>query len=270
MGIKFIKRLSTTTCPNFWLYERRIFYKACSKTKATVKDCIKGILFTIFIPIGVAVFIYLFPAAEPVFNGGGLMQEWIVAIVGIALFIAFVFGVFMKNLILAPFNQDRSLNEELNEKEQRIRLLEVERIPHIEVKALVGKPQSYDRSELTTWAELEIRNTSSSIDLTEVSVKIIEATFVYEDQDGKGKGTGTYQLHRGYPNWSPSNVYWSGRTGQPDQFRRPINRLEKQYATIAYHHKLGNALAPYNILTKPNVLESKILVEISSPIWLRG
>ncbi len=250
--------------PEFLRYEGRLFGKAIRQTWATTNQHLVAIYFTIGIPIAVALFAYFVPAFDTVFSGGGLMQEWIVALAGIILFLVFFLSVFTKNLILAPSTEERELQNNLIEKGDRIKVLEDANIPKFDVRPRTDKRTSYEQTELTSWAELEIRNTSPSVDLADVNVKIVELVRVYEKQNEKGIGIGEYHLHEPYPNWSPANVYWSGRTGTPHQFSRPINPGELQYATIAFHHKNGAGLGVFNNLNHTPLLECRIVVELSS------
>lgn len=133
----------------------------------------------------------------------------------------------------------------------------------VEVRPTTGKPTNYERNELTAWADLVIKNTSPSS--ADMSVKIVEVVQVYEKENEQGKGTGIYHLFEPSPKWSPASVYWSGRTGTPRQFVRTVQPNESQYATIAFHHRNMSGIGTFNTLTQPPLLESKIVIEVSSP-----
>lgn len=139
----------------------------------------------------------------------------------------------------------------------------------ITVKPVTGKRARNEQNKKTAWAELKIIN-ASEINLQEVSVQIVELVQVYEKQDGQGIGTGIYHLHEPYPSWNPSNVYWSERIYLPNQLNVNIPPNSTGYAMIAFHEEHAPALGSFNIPTHPQMLESKIKVEISSPnfaIW---
>jgi len=262
--------------PEFLQYEGRLCRKAWSQTWATVKQDGKGILWTIGVPIVLAFLVPRIPAVKSVFSGGGLMQEWIIALVGIALAIAFGIGVFTKNLILAPSATERErqkshdgevqdLKRDLSQKDERLKVLEEERVPKFAVEPFVGECSNYEKTELTAWADLKIENTSTSVPLSEVSVKIVELLLVCGGPNTGEGAKGTYRLYEPLTKWPPASAYWSGRTGAPGQFSRPINPREAQYATIAFHRKNGSGLGEVNVLSHPPLLESKITIEVSSP-----
>jgi len=56
------------------------------------------------------------------------------------------------------------------------------------------------------WAELDIRNTSSSLPLNDVEVRIVNLLDLIEKQDELGKYI-LFSLHK----WNPIQVYWSER-----------------------------------------------------------
>lgn len=233
----------------FLRYERRLFSKAWDQTWTAVKQHVKGLVWTISTPIGLVILLYLIPTFKPVFSGGGLIQEWLAACVGIVVVLIFVIFVFAKNIILASYQDTEKLG-----------VLEEERIPKIIVSPTTGKPISYEKNELSAWAELEITNIST-FPLQEVTVQILETVLVLEKQDTRG----SYFLHQPSERWNPSSVFWSGRTGPAGEFSRSIPPKGTQYATIAFHPKPGSGLGTFNTLTHPPMQESKITIEVSSP-----
>ncbi|MDO8473728.1 MAG: hypothetical protein Q7T05_07930, partial [Dehalococcoidia bacterium] len=141
--------------------------------------------------------------------------------------------------------------------------LEEERVPRFAVEPIVGQGSVYEKTELTAWADLAIKNTSTCVTLLDVSVKIVQSLLVCQGTDEVPKGT--YRLFKYDPEWSPYGVYWSGRTDIPRQFGRPIHPGEAEFATIAFHHQDSGALAVFNTLAQTTMFESKITIEVSSP-----
>ena len=185
---------------------------------------------------------------------------------------AFAILLFLINAIKAPFLKAKenrgeynvkvsSLEAELNSTKERLLILEEERIPKIVAEPITCKPASYERVSKTAWAELKIKNTSSDVPLEDVNVQIAELIGVFEKQDERG----VYFLHDSYPDWNPSNIYWSESNAPANQLSITIPPGATRYALIAFHPDLGPALGIFNTLTYPPMLESKIAIEVSSP-----
>lgn len=204
------------------------------------------------------------------------MREEVIVTIALALLpFGLIFaGVLMRNLLLIPSRmekdaqeQNRKLTEKLNtqsvEYKQHISELEEERIPKFAIHHTSGKSIMEDRNELSSWAELKIRNTSTSVDITDVKVKIVALMRVYEEQDEKGVGTGKYRLTKPYPEWEISSVIWSGRTGNPGEIGRTIHPNETECTAIAYNLKNRNDVAVFNVRNFPPVWESRITIEVS-------
>lgn len=209
-------------------------------------------------------------------GGSEQMNEefnWLLAVFTAAVVI--YVPMFTWNLLRAPSRMEKDAKEArdkeiekiestLKEKESRVGQLEREQIPKFKIRPIEGKPQNYEQNELTSWAELEITNDSSA-PLAIVKVQILECARVFEKMDDDGYPTGEYWLDDSSKDWNPSNVYWSGRTGEPKKFDRVIAPHEPQYAPVAFHHKMGGGLGVFNILTHAPMMESRIVVAISSP-----
>ncbi len=131
---------------------------------------------------------------------------------------------------------------------------------NLEAHPITGKRASYESIPYTAWAELKVTNTNPDETLEDVKVQIVELSQVYEEQDKQG----SYFLHEPYPRWTPSNVYWSERNAPPNQFSLPIAPGESSYALIAVHLDSGPALGKFNTPTRAPMLESKIVIEVSS------
>jgi len=179
---------------------------------------------------------------------GGFMLG---ALVGFAI-------IYLAKLIKAPIKQR-------NEVRSRLSALEKEKEPCIEVHPVPGRRPDYERHDKTAWAALQITNTSTGVNLENVTVQIAELMYVYERPDEQGKGTGIYSLHELYPRWSPANVYWSERNALPNQLKMPIPRGAAETAIIAFHREKGPALGILNTPQYPHMQESRIVIAISSP-----
>jgi hypothetical protein len=177
---------------------------------------------------------------------------------GILLLLVGMFCVWLIETALAPLKQR-------NEARAKVIALEKEKEPSIKVQPLSCKRASYERSNNTAWAALEVKNTSSGVDLENVSVQILKLMQVFEIQDKQGIGTGRYNLHEPYPRWVPANVYWAESSAPAKQFEISISRGATKLALIASHWEYGPALGFFNTPTYPPMLESRIVIEISSP-----
>lgn len=177
---------------------------------------------------------------------------------GLTLIISALFFTWLWATAAAPIKQR-------NEARAKVDALEKERQPSIGVHPLPYKRAPYERDNKTACAGLEVKNTSSEVDLNSVSVQILEVMQVFEIQDEKGVGTGTYGLFDRYPKWIPANVYWDSSSAIGNQFEIPIPRGATKVALTAFHRQNGPALGFLNTPTYPPMQESRIVIEISSP-----
>lgn len=196
---------------------------------------------------------YILDAVVAAVIGGVFEWYW-----GLCIIIFGMFCVWLVTTVSAPVKQR-------NEARKRVIRLEEERIPHIELQPTTGKKASYEQGNKTAWAELKVTNTSSSVPLEDVSVQIVELVQIYEKQNEQGVGTGIYHLHEIYPNWNPSNVFWSERNTLANQLSILIPPGDTKYAMIAFHLESGPDLGLFNTPTNRHILESKIVIEVSSP-----
>lgn len=192
---------------------------------------------TVLVPEGANT---LVSAAYPVVGG------MIGAIIGFAV-------IYLAMLIKAPTKQR-------NEARRRVGELSEKRKPHFEVHPITGKRAKYESVQYSAWAELKVRNTGNDVTLEDVKVQIVELSQVFEEQGEKG----SCFLHEPYPRWSPSNVYWSERNAKPNQLSLSISPNASSYALIAFHWDHGIALGSFNTQTRAPMLESKIVIEVSS------
>lgn len=177
---------------------------------------------------------------------------WGLALIVFALLCAWLFA--MAN---APIKQR-------NEARAKVNGLEKEKEACIEVNPLSCKPAAYERGTKTAWAALKVKNTSSGVDLENVSVQILELMQVIEKQDTQGIGMGIYDMYERYPRWTPANVYWDESNAMAKQFEIPIPRGATRVALIAFHLKDGPALGFLNTQTYPHMMEYRIVIAISS------
>lgn len=177
---------------------------------------------------------------------------------GLALFVFALFCAWLCATVAAPIRQR-------NEARAKVTALEKEKEPCIEVHPLPCARASYERRDKTAWAVLKVKNASSWVDLEKVNVQIVELMQVFECQDDQGIGKGVYSLNEPYPLWTPANVYWDESNALGNQFEIPIPRGATRLALIAFHWEMGTALGYLNTSTRPPMLESRIVIEISSP-----
>lgn len=173
------------------------------------------------------------------------------------------FGIFYMVMII------RAAVKQRDEARRRVFELSEEKKDNIEANPITGKRAEYENVQYTAWAELQVKNTSNDVTLEDVRVQIVELSQVLEDQDEKG----SYFLHEPHPRWSPSNAYWSERNSPPNQLGLPISPNDSSCALIAVHFDHGPALGKFNTPTKPTMLESKIVIEVSSKnsrIWRKA
>ena len=108
---------------------------------------------------------------------GGLADASILPILPTLAWVAIgavvAFGaIFLFNLARAPYKQR-------NKARERVEILEKERIPYLELKSVSGNPHNEYENAPTAWAELQVRNTSPIMPLTNVSVQITEPLYSF-------------------------------------------------------------------------------------------
>jgi len=192
--------------------------------------------------------------------------------------------IFIFNLVSAPYRickeakdnlqseftaTKNKMDAELQKVNQCLRTLEEERIPRFNVSARGGHRFDKWEHEHLMWAELNIKNTSRSITLEDVEVRIVNLLDVVEKQDEPGKYD-LYSLHK----WNPIQIYWSERNAPAMQLKRDIPPDDTKIALIAFSDNSNGPPAVINTPTtsKPLLfsLGHKIDVEVSSPnsaIW---
>ena len=156
------------------------------------------------------------------------------------------------------------LKAELQESKQRLQDLEEERIPRVVVKPNGGRRHWDWEHEHLMWSELQVTNTSSSLSLNDVEVRLINRIHVLEKQDAPGN----YMLYDPH-DWSPLSVYWSERNAPFEQLKMTIPPSVTRTALIAFSDNSNGPPAVFNatIIRRP-LLHSggaKIEIEVSSP-----
>lgn len=137
---------------DFYRFEMRCLSQSLVQTWETTKHHLVAIGFTIGIPVAVFALGYISPPIQNAFSGRGLMQEWIVAITGIALLVVFIIGVFTKNLLLAPSRMER---ENKQRSEAREDILRSERDEARETTAQLSTPSGNTMDETVTLLQAE-------------------------------------------------------------------------------------------------------------------
>jgi len=240
-------------------YYYKVIRVSCKKTKNTARQYIFPTVIVATTPVIVSLFL------GSHFDEDAVMQQWMISIVGLCLTAAFFAGVFFNNLVKAPVELESDMVDTYANDKLHLQALEEERIPKIIAKPITGKRANYESNKNTCWAELKITNTSPSVPLMNVTVQIVELVQVYERQNEEGESMGVYSTHEPYPNWSPSNVYWSERNTLTHQLTLDISPNESKCAMVAFHGDNKPALGVLNTPTYPIMLESKIVIEVTSP-----
>src|SRR4030042_1430830 len=193
------------------------------------------------------------------------MQTAIYLLALIPLFITI--GVFAPHRLY--INTQNDLQSKMEDVSHRLEFLEKERIPHISVDVRGGHRSDNWEHEHLMWAELDVRNTSSSLPLNDVEVKVVNLLDIVEKQDEPGKYI-LFSLHK----WNPIQIYWSERNAPAMQLKRDIPPNDVRTALIAFSDNSNGPPAVINTPTtsKPLLfsLGHKMDIEVSSPnsaIW---
>lgn len=182
------------------------------------------------------------------------MSAWYGFLCGLGGLLILFASVYVVEFLWAPYKQRDEARKEVAE-------LKGERLSCFEVRSLTGKSTRYEKSDYSAWAELEIKNSNPNVSLENVNVQIVELVHVFEKQDERG----SYFLHEPFPGWNPSSVYWSERNASTRQFSMQIPPVATRYAMVAFHTQYGGGLGVLNTPNYPPMLESKMVIEVSSP-----
>ncbi len=155
-------------------------------------------------------------------------------------------GLFLFNLIRAPVFMK----------------WEREKEPRIEVQILTGKREHDYQHQHLMWAELDVKNTSISLPLRDVEVKIADVIDILPRQDAPGK----YIL---YPvqKLSSMSVCWSERFSSPNQLKLTIPANSSRCALVAFSDDSNGRWTCFNtpISPKPILLGGACIhIEVSS------
>lgn len=166
--------------------------------------------------------------------------------------------IFIFNWLLAPYRICKDEKDELNTKlcsvKQRTQILEDERIPRIEVKTFCGK-RSFDyENKHLMWAELRISNTSSSLPLKDVQVRIISVLEIISYIEGKEKVEKRDLYERG--NFSPVGISWSERDTYPPSVITEIPPSSMKAALVAFQDNSngGDGILNSPVAPKPIIV----------------
>jgi len=181
--------------------------------------------------------------------GGVFTWYW-----GVGLFFFAMFCVWIVATASAPIKQR-------NEARLQARKLEQERVPHISVEPYGGRRTWEWEHEHLMWAELHVTNTSPSLVLNDVAVRIVGCLDIAEETPGNYV---LFEVHR----WNPTSVYWSIREASSDQLKLPIPPNTKRAALVAFSDDSNGPPAVFNAPTHDRPLlfgGARIEIEVSSP-----
>jgi len=148
---------------------------------------------------------YLLDAIVGIVVGSLTAWYWGLGIIGFGMLCAW-----LGTTVRAPIAQR-------DEARVRLRELEAERIPRITVTPRGDRRQWDWQHEHLMWAELQVTNTSPSLPLNDVEVRIVSLLHVIEKQDAPNSYT---LVDLG--DWSPVSVYWSEGNAPADQLKLTI------------------------------------------------
>lgn len=138
---------------------------------------------------------------------------------------------------------------------------------YISALPIFGRRQFDFEHEHLMWAELRVKNISTTMTLNDVEVQIIDCLYVMPSQSARG----SYVIVDSYPNWNPTGVYWSKRNTSPSQFKLSLSPDATKTVLIAFQDNSNGGVAVFNAPTHPWITGgAKIGVEITSPnspIW---
>ena len=167
-------------------------------------------------------------------------------------------GIFLFYLARAPFKQR-------NEARARLKTLEAERIPQVEVRPTSDRRDFPYEHEHLMWAEIEVKNTSSNKTLENVSVQIVNLQNVMHKQGGSDKD---FLIVDGFPSWRVAGICWSERFASPPQLRQSLDPGQTKIALIAFCDDSNGGTAVFNTLNNPKprlvMVGAKIQVIITS------
>lgn len=211
--------------------------------------------------IAFGVFVFLGNVATP--EGAGAVVSAAYPVVGGVIGAIVGLGIiYLICLIKAPYKQR-------DEARNRVYVLEDERTPRMKVLPIAGRRQYEHEHEHLMWAELQVTNTSPSIPLEDIEVRIISCIYVQPKQDKPN----TYvfvDLH----DWNPTSIYWSIRDASPNQLSLSVSPNATKTALVAFQDNSNGVQSVFNAPTHPIIVGgAKIEVEISShnsAIWKGG
>lgn len=190
--------------------------------------------------------------------------------VGIALLVAslLVVMILIGSLILAPYRIKRDIaqrrKEEVDLLKSKLHILEEERITRIACKPSSGRRDWDWQHERLMWAELQVTNTSPTLTLCDVEVRISSCVYV---QITVQDDSGDYVLIDLY-DWNPVTVCWSERDANRDQLKTNISPSATKSALIAFSDDSNGSTAIINAIVhqRPIIIGgARIGIEVSSP-----
>ncbi len=187
----------------------------------------------------------------------------------IGLVVAFIV-IFLICWITAPYNICRDaknkLQADFNVLNERVQVLENERIPQFTVKPDSYRRQYDHENPHLMWAELQVTNTSHSITLRNVGVQIASCIEVLPITE-KNNPNITYHLYD-RETWSRVSVLWSELDVSPAQTEIDIPPGSTKTALIAFQDDSNGLWTVFNAPIAPprprNLGGAKIDIEVSS------
>lgn len=197
-----------------------------------------------------------------VFIAYGLAGIGGVALIVFLFQLAFAPSRMAKDIVSKYEGKINVLNTEVMEVRARVQVLEQERIPMLACRATSGRKLHDKDHEHLMWAELEVQNTSSSVTLHDVQVRIATKVCVQEKQDEAGK---FIAFDAG--DFSPILVCWSTRNALPKQLGLDIPPDTTRVALIGFCDNDSGSTTILNGPMQPIpwfVGGAKIRVQVSS------
>ncbi len=166
-----------------------------------------------------------------------------------------------KNRFMGYYKEYEDIWNDSNKSTQAKQTLEDEHIPKLAVKPSSGRRQWDWEHEHLMWAELQVTNTSPSMTLKDVEVRVVSCIYVQPKQD-KPNSYVLVNLH----DWNPTSIYWSVRDASPSQLSLSISPDATKTALVAFQDNSNGVQSVFNAPTHPIIVDgAKIEVEISSP-----
>jgi hypothetical protein len=231
------------------------------------------IISTIALPFALWLVLQILQQAKP----GWLPEGWeeavawqvLIAVSGLTFVLLFSLTSLAKHLILIPSRLEIEAKKKADERYELVsgklavtsvenERLNEERVPGMTAASRTGL-HSLGIGAHLMWAELEVYNTSPTLPLADVRVRVVDSECIFQDQDNPDlyKNLG-HELN----DWSPITLRWA----QSDYITAIISGGASRTLLVAFSDDSNGPPAVFNDLDHTRCsLESKITLEISSP-----